>query len=117
MTTNSEMHPMTLGDMISIISSLPYGNLYLSGNHPWNVTTLSLIVVDEPHDVLEDETKALLAKYDLEYVIESAVLEDVVSFAHRQKSRLSLQELVDAFNYYFIYDAFMLMDTQSGDPE
>jgi hypothetical protein len=114
MGINSIIGPMTLENTMSIIGSLPNGGLYLAGKHPWSIDTLSLIVVNEFY-ALEAETIALIAEHDLELVIESAALEDVVRFAYRQNARVSLQELVDAFNYYYIHDAFMLVNDKSDD--
>lgn len=105
-----ELKLKTLGELISIIHTLPNGTLYLSGNHPWGIDTLGIVYLGERGVDLEDVYPEFVKQNQLTPVNESASLEDVILNAKLQKPDVSILEVVDAFNHYHKYDGFKNFD-------
>jgi len=91
-------------------TSLEYGILYLPSNQKWDLETKGLIIDVNSLDFSEvdEEDEPLIAKeHNLEEILESACLEDIVSFASGVKTNPSDEFLLESFLYYFKNDGFL----------
>jgi len=91
-------------------TSLAYGILYLPSNKKWDLETKGLIIDIDNLDCSEvdEEDEPLIAKkHNLKETIESACIEDIVSFSNGVKPNPSDEFLLESFLYYFKNDGFL----------
>ena len=90
--------------------SLEYGILYLPSNQKWALDTKALIIDIDNLDFnqVDKEDEPLIAKeHNLEETLDSACIEDIVSFASNMKPKPSDEFLLESFLYYFKNDTFL----------
>lgn len=91
-------------------TSLEYGILYLPSNQKWDLDTKALIIDVDSLDFSEvdGEDEPLIAKeHNLEETLDSASIEDIVSFASGVKPNPSDGFLLESFLFYFKNDGFL----------
>jgi len=86
--------------------------LYAQYEAPWSVETLCAmlpleqIILDDDGNSLEEEDPEFAVENNLQYALTSEEIEDVIANAKHQKRTISVEELVEALNYYYRHDAF-----------
>jgi hypothetical protein len=95
--------------VIEQIDDLPWDHaLYLGGDKPWNASTPTAVLDPDDVDGLdEDENPAFAEQAGLRYVLSVQEVQGIVANARQQKSDLSLDDLVVAFNFYYDNDAYI----------
>lgn len=91
-------------------NGLAQGWLYLPAKQPWQPDTLGQIIyVDTlPDDqVDEDEEPLIAAELGLVATLESAMIESIVASASQLTEPLTDELLLESFQYYYDYDAFL----------
>lgn len=96
--------------------------------HPWNHAlyaapeaafneTLPVLIWDVD-DIAEDDTdlpaEALALDYD--YVLDMQTVQSIVANARQQRPEAGTEDLLDAFDYYYENDAFIVFPARKGDP-
>jgi len=82
--------------------------VYVAGEYPWSASTIAAVLdADEVEDA--EKQPALVKQYNLQYALDIETAQDIVETARQQNPSLNIQILVDSFNYYWKYDAFLLL--------
>ena len=89
---------------------LENGWLYLPNGKLWGLDTLGIIInIDEleQSEVGEDDEPIFAIDNGLVSTLESAAIEDIVSFAKSIRVKVTDEFLLESFLYYYEYDAFL----------
>ena len=91
-------------------SGLEEGWLYLANDYPWDLQSKGKIIdVDELDDSeVDEEDEPLFAKENkLASTLDSRTIEDIISSAKYLNVPFTDDLLLECFNYYYEYDAFL----------
>jgi hypothetical protein len=111
----NEEEVMDFGEVIKTIGSRsPNAWVYLPSNKNWSLDTKSAILEsDEVPPELEDEPDAgvpeIAKRNGLIQVLPVTVLQDIITNARSQKEDATLQEIFEAFEFYYNNDAFIIL--------
>ena len=107
---------LSLGQIIQQlrVDQLSSDNFCLYGKEDGELKLDSLYWVSDYPDVVEDSDVYTtdVAEQDLQLVYYGEQLIDVLAVALEEKPDASLQDLVDALNYYQQHDSFMPFDSK-----
>ena len=98
----------SLSDVLVLVDNEPMaGIIFTKEEYPWGVDS-SCIVLDVPEEEYNPkggtdftEANGLKRALTIEYAMQ------IVYYARQQVTNPSPQQLVDSFNYYYKYDAFL----------
>ncbi|KAB8333704.1 hypothetical protein SD80_012285 [Scytonema tolypothrichoides VB-61278] len=90
------------------IQELPWDYaLYIEGNPPWVETTRCAVL--DPDDVGDyEETPQFAVANLLRYALSIADIQDIYDNARIQLGTVSIETFIQALNYYFLNDAFII---------
>jgi len=97
-----------LGVVLETIENFTWSDaLYLPKNEEWNKTTKGLIW--DPNDVEDDEMDAPAPAIEngLVDALDIQTIQGIVYNAKEQKEKITVDELVEAYLFYFNNDAFI----------
>ena len=102
-----KIHLQTLADVLRSVDKFPWNRaIYVAGEYPWSVHTVAAVL--DAAEIEDTNKKAELAeKYGLCYALNIETVQDIVHSAKRQVPEPDVEFLVDSFNYYWKYDAFL----------
>jgi|GEM_PF-3184193 len=84
-------------------------SVFLQDEYPWNPSSVCAVLQPQDKDYEPNEIDLDYAKRnDLKETLSVRTAQQIVENARQQKKGISESELVDAFNYYFGNDAFIL---------
>ena len=81
--------------------------LYVVGKGPWSESDPCAVLDPEDSDEPGVIPPALAVKHGLRYLLNFDSVQDIVSNAEQQIRNPSMELLLEAFNYYVEYDAFI----------
>lgn len=97
---------LKLSSILKNINNYPWNyGLYLKGGYPWNSESLGVILNINELDPEDDPEFA--KKNNMKYALNVQSVQDIVEGAISQKKNVSIEELIEAFNYYYKNDAFI----------
>ena len=86
--------------------------LFLPDIDEWNEYTKGVVLY--PNDVEEDDEIPQFAKdNDLIYALEIGTIQEIVDNAYQQNPSCTIEDLFDAYLYYYNNDAFILFESSS----
>lgn len=97
-----------LGFILENIDKFKWSDaLYLPEDETWNKDTEGMVL--DPDDVEddEDEVPKEAKEKNLIYALNIQIIQSIVDNSYQQKSKLSVEELVEAYLYYYDYDAYI----------
>lgn len=105
--------PATLGQVLAYFEPKPRGYwLYLPEHIPWGAETKCMVlesveVPPEEEDLQYAGIPELARQNDMIDALPMSSIEEIVHNARAQKAHASVEELVEAFLYYYDNDAFI----------
>ncbi len=97
-----------LGNLLKRVNEFNWSDsLYLPEDAVWNLTTKGLIL--DPDDVEDDEDDVpkLAKDNDMIDALSIQTIQGIVKNAYEQKSNCTVEELLEAYLYYFDNDAYI----------
>jgi hypothetical protein len=102
-----DMQLMQLGEVLSDVEAIDWTcDLYLPIDEPWTKVT-SCAVLEEEEEELSPQSASYIAQNRLKYTLTIQDVKSIVSNAKLQKKEASIDELFQAFLFYFQNDAFI----------
>lgn len=96
----------TLGEVLNSIGNFQWNHvLYLAGAYPWTSDTIAIVL--DASEIEDVEQPKLVEQYELWYALDIQTIQSIVEGARQQVPEPSVQFLIDSFNYYWKYDAFL----------
>lgn len=89
-------------------------SLYLPEDDVWSLTTKGLVL--DPDDVEDDddEVPKLAKEHDMIDALSIQTIQGIVKNAYEQKSDCTVEELLEAYLYYFDHDAYIDFANQAA---
>jgi hypothetical protein len=109
-TPNESLHFMKLAYILEHADTIPWNlALYLPENCEWDLNTEASVL--DPNDCADDQEDPPFAMANgLVYALSIQDVQSVVENARQQLSRIHLDDLLRALEYYFHHDAFVRFD-------
>ena len=82
-------------------------SLYLKGNPPWDAETLGAVYFDETEDEFDEEFSKFAQDNKLRSIYNLQTVQDIVDNVRFQTTAPTINQLVNAFNYYYLHDSFL----------
>jgi hypothetical protein len=103
-----------LGEILRNIDSIPWNlAVFVRGSPPWTVRTEAAVL--DPNDSPDPEQDPEFARQNgLQYALSVQDTRGVCSNALAQDVDAPLNVLTDAFNHYYLYDAYLDLKRRSG---
>lgn len=100
-----------LSEVLEKVAKLDYGyELYMAGDYPWSKDDICAVMDRNDPEQFEDpddEEPLFARRTSLKCVFIMHEVHSIVNNARQQESEVMIDELVDAFNYYYKHDAFI----------
>jgi hypothetical protein len=87
------------------------GIVYLQGDYPWHADSLCLIYDGDPD--LETAHPEFVAENNIKGTLDLGSVEDIAFFAGQQRPDVTVEELVTAFNHYYVHDGFLWYEDET----
>lgn len=88
--------------------------LYLSENEIWSENTKGAIMDPDDVEFEEDEVPKFAMDNNLSYILDIGSIQDIVRNAFLQKDDCSVNDLFEAFKYYYKNDAFIVFEQRES---
>jgi len=104
---------MTLAEVLASIDEewLWKADLFIAGKYPWNPESNCFVFTGDEEDIPEVEEE-LKKTHNMKHIIQTVDVVMIVDYAERQVADVTMQQLVDSFNYYWRYDAPLDFDDE-----
>jgi hypothetical protein len=107
-------HLLSLSDLFDVLITgepLPRGAVYLEQKQSWTKESIGAVLPDRyvdttNYDEIEDRP-AFAKRHNLFWILDTDTVEDIVYNAQLQLGNPSIEQLVDAFNFYWKHDGFL----------
>lgn len=97
-----------LGFILENIDKFKWSDaLYLPEDEIWNKDTEGMVLDPDNVENDEDEVPKEAKEKNLIYALNIQIIQSIVDNSYQQKSKLSVEELVEAYLYYYDYDAYI----------
>lgn len=97
-----------LGFILENIDKFKWSDaLYLPEDEIWNKDTEGMVLDSDNVENDEDEVPKEAKEKNLIYALNIQIIQSIVDNSYQQKSKLSVEELVEAYLYYYDYDAYI----------
>lgn len=98
----------TISDVLSVDTPpAPTGFLYLPMDEVWQLQTRCAVLAKSDSDGVPD----LAQQHGLSYALEMASVQEIVVNARGQLGEPTVDQLFEAFLFYYDHDAFITFDT------
>lgn len=99
----------TLAEVLTDIDALTWSHaLYLDKQQPWSAASRCAVLdPNDTEDLEVDDEPQLITIHDLRYALTVSTVQDIVDNTKQQRVGVSLEELIQAVNYYYKNDAFI----------
>ena len=97
-----------LGFILENIDKFKWSDaLYLPEDEIWNKDTEGMVLDPDNVENDEDEVPKEAKEKNLIHALNIQIIQSIVDNSYQQKSKLSVEELVEAYLYYYDYDAYI----------
>jgi hypothetical protein len=100
------MKLFSLAELVTSAYDLPQGLVYLQGSYPWAADSIGIFYPSSYAKEIERNNAEFIAEYELKLAFEIGLLQQVVYRTKLQQADVDVDHIVDALNYYYLYDGF-----------
>jgi hypothetical protein len=105
-----------LGDVLLNIGHEPLGGIiFMKGDYPWDRDSSCIVLHVPDEEYLPGGGTEFTKSNSLKRTLGVADVEDIVHYARSQEPNVTLNQLVDSFNYYYKYDGPLDFDEVEDD--
>ena len=80
--------------------------LYLKAGEKWDLNSVGAVIDPDEAEDPDGEYFDFRDENNLTYVLEVSIIDQIKNNAEYQLGKVTLEQLLDAFRYYFQHDAF-----------